>query len=143
MFSLDFDTRDLFAKLDRITDEAREAVRPSAQAGADVIYREVKIRVPISRYVRKLKSGRVILPGALRDSIYQAFSRDRSTDERSTYHISWNYRKAPHGHLVEFGTSRAPAHPFLRPAFDAKRVAALEAARATFVEKMRNVPGVA
>lgn len=25
---------------------------------------------------------------------------------------------APHAHLVEFGTSRAPAHPFFRPAVD-------------------------
>lgn len=28
--------------------------------------------------------------------------------------------------LVEFGTSRAPAHPFLRPAFEAKKQAAAE-----------------
>lgn len=25
---------------------------------------------------------------------------------------------APHAHLIEFGTSRAPAHPFFRPAID-------------------------
>jgi len=30
-------------------------------------------------------------------------------------------RKAPHAHLVEFGTSRAPAHPFFRPAWDSCR----------------------
>ena len=30
-------------------------------------------------------------------------------------------RKAPHAHLVEFGTSRAPAHPFIRPAWDSCR----------------------
>jgi len=28
---------------------------------------------------------------------------------------------APHAHLVEFGTSRAPAHPFFRPAIDSCR----------------------
>ena len=28
-------------------------------------------------------------------------------------------RIAPHGGLVEFGTSRAPAHPYFRPAVDA------------------------
>jgi HK97 gp10 family phage protein len=28
---------------------------------------------------------------------------------------------APHAHLVEFGTSRAPAHPFFRPAVSSKK----------------------
>jgi HK97 gp10 family phage protein len=35
-----------------------------------------------------------------------------------TYRISWNKRTAPHGHLLEYGTSRAPAKPFIRPAYD-------------------------
>jgi HK97 gp10 family phage protein len=34
------------------------------------------------------------------------------------YRVSWNKKKAPHGHLIEFGTSRTPAYPFIRPAFD-------------------------
>jgi len=32
-----------------------------------------------------------------------------------------NRKIAPHAHLVEFGTSRMPAHPFFRPAIDACR----------------------
>lgn len=55
--------------------------------------------------------------GNLERAIYWAYSPERSTDSQKTYRISWNKRTAPHGHLIEFGTSRAPAYPFLRPAF--------------------------
>ncbi len=30
-------------------------------------------------------------------------------------------KKAPHAHLHEYGTSRIPARPFLRPAFDSSK----------------------
>lgn len=59
--------------------------------------------------------GRVT--GHLAGSIYRVYSKSRSTNYMKTYQISWNKTRAPHGHLIEFGTSRAPAHPFLRPAF--------------------------
>lgn len=69
------------------------AVRPSAQAGAEVLYRAVKRNVAAI--------GKVT--GNLDSSIYQAFSLDNSGPGRATYHISWNARKAPHGHLLEYG----------------------------------------
>jgi HK97 gp10 family phage protein len=74
-----------------------------------VIYDEVKLNASPPRL------GRVT--GKLQDAIYWVFSPEKSTDSQKTYRISWNKRKAPHGHLIEFGTSRSPAHPFLRPAF--------------------------
>lgn len=52
-------------------------------------------------------------PGNLRAAIYRAFSPEKSTDTHKEYRVSWNHIKAPYGHMVEFGTSRAPAHPFL------------------------------
>jgi hypothetical protein len=85
------------AGLDRMIDmlaaDVEEAARPAAFAGADVIYREVK------RNVAAL--GRV--SGNLDRSIYRVYSKDNSGRGRATYHISWNARKAPHGHLVEYG----------------------------------------
>ncbi len=36
---------------------------------------------------------------------------------------------APHAHLVEFGTSRAPAHPFFRPAIDETKSEVMEGIR--------------
>lgn len=56
--------------------------------------------------------------GLLGDSVYRVYSPEKSNDSQKTYRISWNKKKAPHGHLIEFGTSRAPAYPFVRPAFD-------------------------
>jgi Bacteriophage protein of unknown function (DUF646). len=41
--------------------------------------------------------------GTLRNSIYLVFDQSRSTPNSYSYSISWNAKKAPHGHLQEFG----------------------------------------
>lgn len=138
-FAIRFDDAGLQAALDEIASVAQVSTRPAAQAGAQVLYEEVLLRVPVSSTVRTTKSGRTITPGALKASIYQVFSKDNSGDDRSTYHISWNYRKAPHGHLVEFGAARSPAHPFLRPSFDAKAAMALQQANVRWSDDMRTL----
>ena len=102
----------------------------------------------VRRNVARL--GRVT--GNLAASIYQAYAARISTPGHAVYHVSWNPRKAPHGHLVEYGymqrykisfdpiTKRftthkdqplatprhVAAHPFVRPAFS--RAAQAEAA---------------
>jgi hypothetical protein len=144
--SIKFDTSLLNQRIDNIGVAVLGAVRPAAQAGAQVLYDEVKLNV--GRIKKKT--------GNLGASIYQVFSQDNSSEVRSTYHISWNARKAPHGHLVEYGhlmtrkayigsdgkwyTSKIKiepkmvgARPFLRPAWDTKRVAALQAAEARWI----------
>jgi HK97 gp10 family phage protein len=123
-FRIDFDTSALDAALDNLSERVKEQVRPAAQAGAQVLYDEVRFRVPVSS-------------GKLRAAIYQAFSQDNSKDGTATYHISWNARRAPHGHLIEFGTVKMAARPFLRPAYDAASAKALEAAKARLVEGMK------
>ena len=138
-FSIKFDTSGISAALDQLGDGIKDQVRPAAQAGAQVLYDEVLLRVPVSKKTRKTKRGEVIPPGTLKGSVYQAFSADNSNEGRATYHISWNAKKAPHGHLVEYGTSRAPAHPFLRPAYDAKQKAALEAAKNKLIEGAQQI----
>lgn len=45
---------------------------------------------------------------------------------------------APHGHLVEFGTSHAPAHPFFRPAIDETKGAVLNQLKS---EMKKNIEG--
>lgn len=125
----------LDAELQGIDAELQAAARPAAQAAAQVVYERVRANVARIKPVT----------GKLASSIYQAYSRDQSRDGREVYHISWNAKKAPHGHLVEFGhlqryevshdakTGRfithkdrplaTPKHiaakPFLRPAVDA------------------------
>ena len=69
------------------------AIRPAAQAGAQVIYDAARNNV--ERINRKT--------GNLASAIYQAFDKKASNNQLAAYTISWNARKAPHGGLIEFG----------------------------------------
>ena len=93
IISINVDLGSLDSLLAEKRDKVEAAARPAAQAGAQVIYDAVKANVAAIGS----KSGN------LSKSIYQAFSESNSSPGKATYHISWNARKAPHGHLVEFG----------------------------------------
>lgn len=77
----------------QLGDKADAAARPASQAAAQVLYDEVK------RNVAAIPQK----TGNLSRAIYQVFSQNNSSVGKATYQISWNARKAPHGHLVEFG----------------------------------------
>ena len=106
------------------------AVRPVAQAAAQVLYERVKINV------RAL--GRST--GNLERSIYQAFSPEKSVEgQRAEYHVSWNHRTAPHGHLVEWGYLQryryyrgndGRVRPMVRPGMDGKKPPGRKASQA-------------
>lgn len=138
------------ALLHELEGDILKATRPAAQAAADVMYRIVLGNVDALTTART---------GNLRASIYQAFSERNSKVagdgySRAVYHVSWNPRRAPHAHLIEYGyiqkyqvylgsdgrwytNKKAPlaapkqiaARPFIRPAFNrqAEAVAAAEA----------------
>lgn len=135
------------AYLDGLVSASRQALRPTAQAGAQVLYDEARLRCPVSvdahffygSSYRKTGQKYLFYPGDLKASIYQVFSHDNSSESRSTYHIAWNHQKAPYGFMVEFGTSRAPAHPFLRPAWEAVHGMALAQSMATYSRLMAPV----
>jgi HK97 gp10 family phage protein len=123
------DTAGLFARLDSMVHATQEAVRPAAQAGAQVYYEEVRARVPVSEKAHSTKGKKqTYQPGNLRAAIYQAFVESESGKAAATYRISWNKEKAFYGRFLEFGTSQMAARPFLRPGFDAARERALSAA---------------
>lgn len=150
-FKITVDLAGMDQAIDGIAADAEAAARPAAQAVAQVLYEEVQ------RNVARIKRH----TGNLASSIYQAFSADNSRQGQATYHVSWNARKAPHGHLVEFGhlqryeitydpkTRRFTTHknrplaapkqlaarPFIRPAL-AKSEAAAAAGRAEFLKRM-------
>lgn len=102
-----------------------DAVRPAAQAGAQVFYDQVKVNVPVSKKghwfhgtsFRLNKKKYWFDSGSLKNSIYQVFSKDNSNEKKAMYHIAWNHKKVPYGFMVEYGTSRTPASPFLNPAW--------------------------
>lgn len=130
-FQAKTDTRSALAGLDSLTGPlATHLARSMAVAGGKVIRDEAILLAPED-------SGR------LKSAIYLAYKDGRSDENNVTYSITWNAKKAPHGHLLEFGhwqyyaaykgadgewyTNKnapldhprwIPAHPFLRPAID-------------------------
>lgn len=135
-----FDNAKLTEQLNATKEKLRAAARPAAQAGAQVIYEAARINAPTSQdshffYIRGKKYG-PFAPGTLRDSIYQVYSKSESSDTKAAYHVSWNFTKAPYGHMVELGTSRAPAHSFLGKAIREKKKEALEAIKAEYIKEV-------
>lgn len=82
----------------------RHVMRSAAFAGAKVLSEEARALAPVyDGPPRRLKSGKIAQPGTLREAIYHAFSEEDSGAGRATYAISWNFNKAPYGHLIENG----------------------------------------
>jgi len=160
--SLTFDG-DLGAALANLEERLiSEVVRPVARAGALVFYEEARQLVPVYQGAPiKRKNGVQTKPGQLRDAIYHVYADQMFTDHHAVYRVSWNARKAPHGHLVEYGhwrtnrivrtatgwaaTSerlatpvRVPAVGFMRRAGD-RAEAAVDAMRKRAVEKIAEV----
>lgn len=107
--------------LDTLETDVSAALRPAAQAAAQVFYDEVV------KNVGQIKS----VTGNLRKAIYQAYSPELSVDGQvATYRISWNWRKAPHGGLVEGGhlqryryyqNAQGQVRPMVRPGMDGRK----------------------
>jgi HK97 gp10 family phage protein len=104
-------------------------------ASARVIYDEVKLNVSGAREHPKIGTGN------LDKAIYRSYIEARSSETKKVYRISWDRRIAPHGHLIEFGTAKNPAYPFIRPAFDAKINDAIAAGIARMGEKLHELDG--
>ena len=119
---------------------ATHLARSMCVAGGKVLRDEAKLLAPVGT-----EEGGSIYPRALRDSIYLAFKDSGSDMKNIRYSVTWNAKKAPHGHLLEFGhwqpyvvakikggygggyystkvkkdvPTWTAAHPFLRPALD-------------------------
>lgn len=114
-FGIKADLDGMFAELDRLEVKTEDAIRPAAQAATQVIYNRVVLNVQAL--------GRVT--GNLSRSIYQYYSTEKSQDgQRAEYHVSWNHKKAPHGHLLEWGWLQRYKYrpdgmgPMVRPGMD-------------------------
>ncbi|MEV8518669.1 HK97 gp10 family phage protein [Dyella marensis] len=153
-----FDTSGWERGLQQLLGPARISLaRTMAVAGGRVLRDEAKVLAPVGT----LEEGS-IYPGALRDAIYVAYKPARSIDSAQVYSVSWNAKKAPHGHLLEFGHWRTnvsytgkdgewysnpnvklpkpvwiPGHAFLRRslgAMDRARAAMMDAGRKRLFE---------
>lgn len=122
-----FDMKEVEEGLDDLGEHIYDVSRAMGRAVGMAMRDEAKQQAP-------KKSGK------LAAAVYVAFD-DKSTESRVVYSVSWNRKKAPHGHLLEFGHWRTnvvvqrangqwittnerlakpewvPAHPFLRPAY--------------------------
>lgn len=144
------DTSQFDALMSRLEDAAEESVRPAAQAGANVLYEEAKRLAGRSdkphffygtswKKGSESKTGRYRFePGNLQKAIYQVYSKDNSTTEKATYHVSWNFTKAPYGLFVEYGLNPFSPNrkPFLRPALINKRAEAIAAVESVIMKRI-------
>ena len=123
------DLSSVMAGLDRLSGVAESLARSMAVAAGQAVRDEAKARAPVDT-------------GRLRGALYLAYREGRSSESQVVYSVSWNSKKAPHGHLLEFGHWQThamykgrdgewyvgaplaqpkwvPAQPFLRPAYEA------------------------
>lgn len=147
-------------KLNLLAETVRtDATRAAVRAGANVIKEEMVLRAPVLD--RKTAQSNALEPGSLRNGI--GVSMKKVVDSSVTALVGANKtvshvaRFVEYGHvLVRGGTRRligkrvrgsgkiighVPAHPFLRPAFDSKAAACLEAMQAELAEQVRKVVG--
>lgn len=81
MLKVDFDTGPLLAKIGGLEQKIKDAVRPAAFAGSDLLYKEVKHRALTIGGSKRVAAA-----------IYQKFvvtSASGALGDSATYHISW------------------------------------------------------
>lgn len=105
------------SKVDEVKDTMRELERAALKEVAKFLRKEVKNRVPVDQGILKRNVGTWIK--TLKKSVggekmgtpvlqIGVYSRERAKKKKYTY--------AYHAHLVEFGTVKTRAQPFMRPA---------------------------
>ena len=123
---------------------ARNVLRGAVNAGATVIREEAKARAPVS-------SGPPVKgqapPGTLKRALYQKQIREKSSALLQTFIVGVRQGKSAkktsksridawYARFVEFGTSKMAAKPFMRPAFEAKKEAAVQAIKSYLVKRI-------
>lgn len=138
MLKVEFDMTGLNAQLAGFEARVGAALHPAARAGAKVLYDAVKANAPRSEKAHFTKGKKqAYQPGNLQAAIYHAFNDKISVPgKKVSFSVSWNKKKAFYGAFVEWGTSRMPAYPFLRPAYDSFEQAALTEANTVFMRTL-------
>lgn len=114
MLTFDVNLSGLDAQIDAIRTKAEAAIRPAAQAGAQVYYDAVRSFTPVSKKghwfhgssFKKQGTKYWFESGSLKNAVYQVYSEGRSSKSYAEYQVAWNHRKVPYGFMVAFGTTR-------------------------------------
>ena len=138
------------ALLSKMSDPGSEStLRHAAVAGARVVMDEVVLRAPVGPFPH-IRSGKLYPPGTLKKSIIIFHDDQKSsvpgalqvyavTIARDAFYALMVEKWHPFSGFVatvEHGSSKVPAHPFFRPAVDAKGSAATEAMVAVMKKKL-------
>lgn len=99
-------TARLTSRLPQIIAQLPGATDEALKQGADAVAEGAKERVPVST-------------GALRNAIHVE-------EAEGGYSVVAGDGDAFYGHMVEYGTTNAPAHPFLIPSYEAAKEGILE-----------------
>lgn len=137
--------KELNAALSQLPDRiARNVLRGATAAGAAVIRKEARIRAP--QYLGEVAQGHPP-PGTLKKSLYQKQIRELSSVLKQVFYVGVRTGKklkdkagrsldAYYWRFVEFGSQKMSAKPFLRPAFEAKKLEAIEAIKKYLAERI-------
>lgn len=115
---------------------AKNALRSSVNAAAQVVKKEAQTRVPVDT-------------GRLKRALYVKHIREESNATQQTFYVSVRQGKryqqkdldAFYWPFVELGTVYKPARPFLRPAFEAAKERAIERIRDKLAERIERIAG--
>ena len=153
MLAFDAEITGLDAALDALKLKAEQAIRPAAQAGAQVYYDAVKATVPVSKEGHwfqgtsargkstpesKRAASYWFESGSLKGAIYQVYSKDSSSKTNAEYQVAWNHRKVPYGFMVAMGTSNnVKGNDFIGKARLSVQARAVAAMTAAFESRMK------
>lgn len=144
MLTLDINLDGINAEIDGIKAKAEAAIRPAAQAGAQVYYQAVLAATPVSKKghwfhgtsFKKTGQKYWFESGSLKKAVYQVYSKDNSSKTNAEYQVAWNHRKVPYGFMVAYGTkSGAKGSDFVGQAYSVTD-AAKAAMKAAFDARM-------
>lgn len=145
MLTFDMNTGGIEAALDGIKAKASAAIRPAAQAGAQVYYDAVKAATPVSKAghwfhgtsFKTTGQKYWFESGSLKNAVYQVYSKSGSSATKAEYQVAWNHRKVPYGFMVAGGTKRgAKGNDFIG---NAKRSVQAQAAIAMQAELQKRI----
>ena len=115
---------ELFKKMKVLPDRVQKNVLPGAiRASTKPIITEARSLVPKDSGTLKKSIGNV----------------KRKSKDKNIVHFSVAPLKKKdgwHGHFIEFGTVKMPAHPFMRPAFEKEGKQTIEVAKEYMVKRI-------
>lgn len=142
-FSVTTDLSAFVDLMDDVVKASHDAVIPAAEAGAKLIYQATLQATPHGAKGHWFSGGKKggkgrwwFNAGNLRASIYHVLSQDNTGPGFATFHISWNYKKAPYAYMVHNGTSKAAAVPFVTMGRERSAGPAQDAMAAIYLETL-------